>query len=413
MMTFETGGARVRMAALVAATVLLAGSCSDSSDVGDAAPSTAPSAAESGSTTTTTTAGPVPGDDWEVSTPQAQGMDPEVLAGARAYAFAEGKNTQSVVVVRHGVIAAEWYAPGTDATSWVTSWSVGKSFASALVGIAIDQGKISGVDEPMTTWFPQWEGTDKAAMTLRDVLQMQSGLDWIESYTPSDGATSDIIQQAVGEGDQLDFAADQPMRAEPGTQWSYSSGDAMLLSGVIEQATAMSAGDYAQQELLAPIGIDAAQWWQDTSGHTLTYCCVDATSRDYARFGLLYLRGGAWGDDQIVPADWVADSQVGSDASDGAYGYQWWLDEPPGSIPEDHFAALGHNGQYIHVIPSLDLVVVRNGTYVKAPNEPVAAPSLFASIPSDGLVPGKGTVAPDTWSDDAFLGPVVASITDN
>jgi len=336
-------------------------------------------------------------------------MDPAVLEESREYAFAEGRNTQGVVVVHEGEIVAEWYAEGADAESWGASWSMAKSFTSALVGIAIDDGLIAGVDEPMSTWYPDWVGTDRESITLRDVLQMSSGLDWDEDYDPSAVAESEIIQMVLGEQDELAYAASRPAENEPGTTWNYSSGDAMLLSGVLEQATGMSVAEYAEQELFGPLGIDQVEWWQDARGHTLTYCCLDTTSRGFARFGLLYEQDGKWGDEQVVPASWVEDSLEPAQDSDGIYGYQWWLYEPDG-VPADMFAAQGHDGQFIYVIPSLDLVVVRNGTYVKDPGEPVADPTLFEHYPSDGLVEGKGTSPPDEWDEGAFLRPIVESL---
>jgi CubicO group peptidase (beta-lactamase class C family) len=348
---------------------------------------------------------------WVVEAPEEHGLDPATLEQARTYAFADGKNTQGVVVVRDGVIVAEWYADGAGPDSWVASWSVAKSFTSATVGIAIEEGLIPGVDEPMTTWYPDFAGTEREDMTLRDVLQMGSGLDWVEDYDPASAAESDIIRMVTGERDELAYAASQPAEVAPGSRFSYSSGDTMLLSGVIEQATGMPADAYATDVLFEPLGLDRAEWWRDGAGHTLTYCCFDSTSRDFARFGQLYLQGGRWGDRQLVPEQWVDDSLVPSDASEEAgdpYGYQWWLGEPEG-IDEDVFAAVGHDGQWIYVIPGLDMVVVRNGTYVKNPGPPVADPNLFPVYPSDGLVSGQGTSPPDDWDTSEFLRPILAS----
>jgi CubicO group peptidase (beta-lactamase class C family) len=178
----------------------------------------------------------------------------------------------------------------------------------------------------------------------------------------------------------------------------------------------MPAEGYARTKVLDPIGMEQFEWWRDAAGHTLTYCCFDSTSRDLARFGQLYLQEGRWGDRQVVPSSWVGDSiqpaATTSDAGEDLYGYQWWL-TPVDGLPDDMYSALGHNGQSIHVIPSLDLVVVRNGTYVKDPGPPVADPTLFPLYPSDGLVPGKGTIAPATWDTADFLQPIVDSLGDN
>ncbi len=353
--------------------------------------------------------GPVPTGEWSVEDPVAHGMDPAVLDQARAYAFTPGKNTQGVVVVQRGAIVGEWYAPGAGPTSWAASWSMAKSINSALIGIAIGEGKIPSVDVPMSTFFPDWAGTPKGAITLRDVLHMESGLQWNEDYDPTSLGSSDIIQMVALEADQLAFAASRPVAHPPGTSFNYSSGDAMLLGEVVHQATGMRADEYARQKLFGPIGMSPVDWWRDAANHTLTYCCVDTPSRSFARFGLLYLRGGDWNGTQVVPASWV-DASIDDHAKtyDG-YGYQWWLNlQGAGSVPP-FFSAQGHDGQFIYVIPSLDLVVVRNGTYAKSPCEPVADPNLLYHYPPSGLVPGQGTTPPDSWNDVAFLEPIVAS----
>ena len=378
--------------------------CSDGSGDG------ADAAAASSSATKAVGGKGVPGDEWTVTDPADAGMDAAVLAKAKDYAFGDGKHTQGVVVVRHGKIVAEWYDDGADQDSWTASWSVAKSFSSALVGMAIADGKIPSVDEPMSTYLPSWEGTDKADITIEDVLHMESGLEWNEEYDPTSARSSDVVQMGLS-ADELAYAVDRPVATEPGRTWLYSSGDAMLISEVIAKATGMSAAEYAQQRLFDPIGMEKADWWQDAEGHTLGYCCLDATARAYARFGLLFLHKGRWGDQQVVPASWVKASVQNAPGDHPDYGYMWWLGDVDG-VPKDMFDADGHDGQYIWVIPSLDMVVVRTGTYVKDPGPAVATPNLFAKYPPDDLVPGKGTIAPDEWDDAAFLGPIVASVQD-
>jgi CubicO group peptidase (beta-lactamase class C family) len=350
--------------------------------------------------------------EWEVDDPEAHGIDAAELDKARAYAFATGKNTQGVVVVHQGAIVAEWYdtANGAGKDSWAASWSMAKSFTSALVGIAIDEGLIPSVDEPMATYYPTWQGTRREEITLRDVLQMSSGLDFVEDYDPGSLDSSDIIQMVVFKQDQLRYAANRPAKEEPGSVWSYSSGDTMLLSGMLEDVTGMEVYEYAEEKIFAPLGIDQVDWWQDARSNTLTYCCLDTTSRDFARFGQLYLHNGLWGEQQIVPTEWVADSLEPSPSFDG-YGYQWWLTGTSGDgLPADTYSARGHDGQYIYVIPSLDLVVVRNGTYAKFDGPPIGKPTLFPRYPSGGLVPGEGTTPPDEWNDVDFLTPIINAL---
>jgi CubicO group peptidase (beta-lactamase class C family) len=170
--------------------------------------------------------------------------------------------------------------------------------------------------------------------------------------------------------------------------------------------TGGNAGAYAREKLFDPIGMSPVDWWTDSIGQTATYCCIDTPARQFAKFGLLYLRGGAWDGTPVVPGSWVTTSTSPSVVP--YYGYQWWLDVTPGS--REMYIAIGFDGQYIYVVPALDLVVVRNGHYDKYPGEPRADPSLWSLLPGNGLVEGLGSVPPDEWDDGAFLAPIEASI---
>src|SRR5262249_6448146 len=141
---------------------------------------------------------------------------------------------------------------------------------------------------------------------------------------------SDVIKMVTQERDELAYAAARPKAVAPGTVFNYTSGGSELLSGVLKQATGIEAKDYAKQKLWDPIGVTKVDMWTDAVGHTLTYCCVDTTSRNFARFGLLYLDKGKWGAKQVVPASWVAASAKPSRAAPNSYGLQWWLDDVPG-----------------------------------------------------------------------------------
>jgi CubicO group peptidase (beta-lactamase class C family) len=356
---------------------------------------------------------PIP--DWRVEPPAAHGMNPVLLEQARSYAFQPGKHTQGVVIVRHGVIVAEWYEAGRDADSYAASWSMAKSVSSAVIGIALERGLVDGVDASLATFVPEWSGTDRARITLRNVLQMTSGLDWTEDYALQPQQPSDIARLASTERDQLAYVLARPLAHEPGSYWAYSSGDSMLLSAVIESATRRSMGDFAREVLFAPLGMQRAEWWSDAVGHTLSYCCVDAPTREFARFGLLYARGGRWGDDRLLSPEWVRDSTTTVRFADSipSYGYQWWLAGDDLLARDAMFSARGWDGQYTYVFPNLDLVVVRSGHYDKDPGPPVADPTLFAHYPSAGLVPGRGTLPPEGgWDDARFLRPIVDAIVD-
>lgn len=348
--------------------------------------------------------------EWPEAAPAEQQMDAATLEGARTYAFQPGKNTQGVVVTRRGTLVAEWYEDGRDKTSYGASWSVGKSFTSALIGIALEEGKIPSVSVPMVDYYPEWAGSPREAITLENVLHMASGLDWEEIYEVDRANESDVVQLVFTTESPLAYVVAREQLAAPGTVFNYSSGDSLLLSGLLQQATGMRAGDYAQEKLFGRLDIAGAEWWRAKTGETLTYCCLDMTTRDFARFGLLYLQRGMWDGEQIVPAAWVDASLTAASVYTG-YGYQWWLEGATDTrLPPDLFMANGHDGQYIYVIPSRELVIVRNGHYDKYHGPAVAEPSLFLRYPSDGLTPEGGTVPPDNWSHEQFLKPILDSI---
>lgn len=350
--------------------------------------------------------------EWPEAAPAEVGMDATVLEGAKTYAFQPGKNTQGVVVTRRGTLVAEWYEEGRDKTSYGASWSVGKSFTSALIGIALDEGKIASIDVPMVDYYPEWAGSPRDQIKLVDVLHMASGLDWSEIYQVDMANESDVVQLVFTTESPLAYVVARPSLHAPGTMFNYSSGDTLLLSGLLQQATGKRAGDYAQEKLFAKIGIEGAEWWRAKTGETLTYCCLDMTTRDFAKFGLLYMQHGEWEGQQVVPRAWVDASLTASPTYNG-YGYQWWLEgatDP--SLPPDLFMANGHDGQFIYVIPSKELVIVRNGHYDKFYGPAIAEPSLFLRYPSDGLTPEGGTIPPDSWSHATFLKPILDSITD-
>lgn len=357
--------------------------------------------------------------EWISAAPAAVGLDAAVLEAARAYGFQEEFYTQAILVVRHGYLAAEWYAEGSGRDALAASWSVGKSFTATLIGMAIAEGKIEGVDVPMTTFIPAWKDSGRAAITLKDVLAMSSGLDWVEDYEELNAGSgaSDIMEMVLVD-DPLRVALEQPVLHPPGEVWSYSSGDTMLLGHVLRQATGKTAADLASEKLAGPMHFRNLRWWRDAHGDTYTFCCVDATARDFAKFGQLYLQRGVWGGEQLVPAAWIDAATSPQARANPGYGYQWWLNHPEAadgnwpSLPASTYFALGHNGQYIAVFPELDMVVVRLGQYiVPTTTDWVAREGLFtAGVFSDKIGP-TGTRGPEgDWNEDRFFGLFVAAV---
>ncbi len=356
---------------LAAACVLLLASCggADQSEDIPESPTAVPE------TPTPAAEAPVwPSTDWEVSTPEEQGMDSVRLEGVADYCEEHG--CRAVVVTRHGRLVWERYWGGWDEDSTDIGWSMAKSVTSGLVGIAIAEGHIKSVDQSAADFIEEWRGTDKEEITLRHLLSMTSGLLWNEDYD----SVSDVTLM-VRADDQVGHVLEHPLFRQPGSDWYYSSGDTELFSRILRVATGMEANEYAQEKLWDVLGMTAMTWPTDKSGQTMTYCCVTTTAREFAKFGYLYLRGGRWEEKQVIPEEWVRLSTQPSQGLYPRYGYYWWLPDFPDS-PPDTYAAMGFQTKRIYVIPSLDIVAVRLG---------------------------RGD---ETWDGNAFLESIVDAVTD-
>lgn len=299
-------------------------------------------------------------------------------------AFDDGSpiaTTYAVVIVQHGRVVYERYhgalehfdRPPTpvDATTPLLSWSMAKSVQHAVVGLLVGDGRLD-LDAPAAV--PEWSDTDdpRHAITLRQLLAMRDGLDWTEDYV--DDRVSDVIQMLFGDhqADMAHFAADRPLAAPPDTRFNYSSGTSNIVSGVAAR-TIGPGEEYARflhRRLFAPLGMASADPEFDQAGTWVASSYLRATARDWARFGLFYLRDGMWDGVRLLPAGWVdyARTMVSVDEEGEPYGAHWW--GVPGANPLGTFRAAGYEGQSISVCPPLDLVVVRLGKtpYEREPN---------------------------------------------
>ncbi len=366
----------MKYTALIALSVLLS-ACG-----GGGGSSSLSAAAEEPSLPNTNT---VPGASWQTYAAADLGLAQSGVNAALDYAFVNGRNTQGVVIIKHGVIVGERYSEDTDAATMATSWSTGKSFASTLIGIAVDDGVIGSIDEPAENYLPQWVNTGREAISVRAILEMRSGL----ALASDDVSDTAIYVSGGTDGDQLAYALDRDPATTPRTNnWVYQNSDSMLLSGIVEHATGQTVLDYAAMNLFSKIGMTAT-WWTDEAGHALTYCCIDATSRDFARFGLLIARSGKWGNTQVVSKAWVDQATAVSVtlASDASYGLQWWINSDLNYV---YSAGLHKNN--IYIFPQHDLVVVRNSLFNRTGDDTVRTNSNW-----------HYTEAPDSWSDAEFL----------
>ena len=349
--------------------------------------------------------------DWISEAPDLHGFDVDALTELRAYAMAPDRHTNSVLIVRHGVLVAEWYTDDRGPNDFVTSWSSAKSIAATLVAIAVAAGAIPSLDEPMTTYIPEWLGSAHESITLRHVLNMASGLAWSEAA----GLASDLTLMSFS-SDQLEYVLGQTIEAEPGMVWNYSSGSTMLLSRVIESATGMEAEAYMRKKLVEPLQFARYEWWRDGGGHTLTYCCIDATPRDFAKIGQLFLQDGIWGGQQVVPKSWI-DAVWRDDSPNPSYALHFWRNRPGGNpdrptLPRSLVYAQGHDGQHIFMFPEQNLLVVRHARFVRPEGEAVAPDGILnAGMFLEGAGP-TGTRGPagSDWDITTFLELVLAAL---
>lgn len=272
-----------------------------------------------------------------------------------------------LVVETYGTIPAGVFAPETpvDAETTLISWSMAKSMTHALTGMLVDDGSISIDDH---TGLPEWSGDPRAGITIRHLLQMRDGLDFVEDYVvdESGNSQSDVISMLFGDGsaDVAAYAKSRPSKHPPGEVWSYSSGTTNILSSLLGAAVGGSAAfaTYMNERLFSAIGMTSARPTFDDAGTFIGSSYVHATAQDFARFGYLYLRGGQWDGRRIVSPEWVDDArrQHAVDTETGhGYGSHWWTWE---SRPET-LAALGYEGQRIIVDYERDVVVVHLGKW--------------------------------------------------
>jgi CubicO group peptidase (beta-lactamase class C family) len=304
---------------------------------------------------------PLVRDDWAVSTPEEQGLDPTLVAELY-YNAGQLETLYGLLVIKNGYLVAEKYFHAGAVDRKDNRQSVTKSVTSALVGIALEQGCLTSVDQKMMEFFPelvdQIQDPRKMQITLRQLLQMRAGYPWEESVPE--------LIDLLFRGFRPSTLVEVPLVRDPGTGFDYSNLTPHLLAIIVARACDTDLKSYAQEYLFSPLGAEVGFWRQDWEGYYLGFTEIELTARDMARFGQLYLDGGQFEGDQILPAGWVHDSlqiysgdawyyRVGKNWRDSGYGYQWW------SIRAgDHRynLAWGHGGQQIALLDELDLVVV-------------------------------------------------------
>jgi hypothetical protein len=277
------------------------------------------------------------------------------------------KRTRAIVVLHRGKIVAERYAPGITKDTALQGWSLAKSVINALVGILVKQGRLQ-VDAPALV--PEWQtaGDPRTAITLDQLMHMETGLAFDEQ--PGD-PLNDVSRMLFASPDVYAFATAKQLQARPGTSWAYTSGTTNIVSGILRRV--IGEPDYLafpRHELFNPLGMSGAVLEPDAAGTFVGSSFIYATARDWARFGQLYVQDGVWRGERLLPEGWVAYScSPARQSPDQRYAAHFWLsvasdfDSPTKDklLPSDTFHAIGRSGQFVTIIPSREIVIVRLG----------------------------------------------------
>ncbi|NOQ92076.1 MAG: serine hydrolase [Flavobacteriaceae bacterium] len=290
-------------------------------------------------------------------------IDYKVLQNAVDNAFDKpnenNKKTRTVLVVYKDQIIAEKYADGFDKNTPMLGWSMTKSLTATMYGILQKQGKM---DVNSVTGIEEWQKDDRKNITYNNLLQMNSGLQWVEDYN----TLSDVSKMLFLETEMGKVQLEKPLTGKSNESWNYSSGTTNLLAGHLLQQQFKSQQEYLDfwySELLDKIGMHSALIESDLAGNFVGSSYGWANTRDWAKFGLLYLHKGNWNGEQIISPKWVEYVATPTNGSDGKYGAHFWLnagDRYP-DVPKDLFSANGFQGQFVFIIPSKEIVIVRTG----------------------------------------------------
>lgn len=325
---------------------------------------------------------PWPEGDVVKDDPAPKDVDMQRVKQAVDLAFSEPdparlRRTRAIIVLYDGKIIAERYAPGFTKATPQLGWSMTKSVTNALVGILVKNGRIK-VKDPAPV--PEWRspGDPRGSITLDELMHMSSGLKFKEVY---DDPLSDVVRMLFAEADSGAFASSMPLEAPPDTRWQYSSGTTNIISRIVRRAAAGSLNEYFSfpgKALFNKIGMTSAVMEPDPSGTFVGSSFMYATPRDWARFGLFCLNDGMWGGERILPEGWMKYSTTPSPtAPRSMYGAQFWLNAGDPSnptdrwmpkAPNDMYSLWGFEGQYVSMVPSRRLVIVRLGLSVPEEN---------------------------------------------
>ena len=273
--------------------------------------------------------------------------------------------TAGLLVIHKGRIVLEKYALGiTPQDRWI-SFSIAKSLTSTLLGAAIADGKIAGIDAPVTRYIPELKGSAYDGVTIRQVLTMRSGVAWNEDYADPDSDVGRLAASMAHDSGTSLIATMQklPRAAPPGTRWHYSTGESNMIGIIVTRAVGEPLADYLSRKIWRRYGMESDASWVTDGGVEIGGCCLNVTLRDYGRIGLFAMGGGMVEGKPILPRGWMAQATSAyTDHAEGdlGYGYQWWVPSP------GTFAAIGIMGQYIYVDPRRETVIAEISAWPNA-----------------------------------------------
>jgi CubicO group peptidase (beta-lactamase class C family) len=291
--------------------------------------------------------------------------------------YMRANSIAGLLVIKHGEIVLEKYALGETPKDRWTSFSVGKSVTSTLIGAAIKDGYIMGLDSQVIDYLPALKGTAYDGVTVKQLLTMTSGAKWNEDYADP---KSDVNQFALGdpgpdgENPIVAYMAKLPREAQPGTKWVYKTGESDLIGVLLARATHKHPADYLSEKIWSRFGMESdAVWMLDRAGEELGGCCLSITLRDYGRFGLFFMRGGKIGETSILPDDWIPQA---TRQQQPGYGFQWWVHD------DGTYQARGIFGQAILLNPREDLIIVTSSAWPQAtgPGFNAVSNAYFAAV---------------------------------
>lgn len=281
-------------------------------------------------------------------------------------AYMKAQRTAGLVIVQDGKIRLEKYGLGFTGNGKWTSFSVAKSFTSTLVGAAIKDGYIKSIDDKVSAYIPDLEGSAYDDVTIRQLLTMTSGVKWNEDYADpkSDVALFNQHKAKDGMDVTVSYMRTLPREAPAGTKWVYKTGETNLIGVLVSSATKKNLSEYLSEKIWVPFGMEQdGSWLLGSTGHEISGCCIQASTRDYARFGLFMMGGAMVKGVSILPDDWIVPAttkQADIGAPGKGYGYQWW------TYDDGSYAAQGIFGQGIFIDPKRRLVIASNSNWPKA-----------------------------------------------